>query len=84
IIRDCRHDTRDGQRLQTHYRRWSDTADILQEMVRDCRHAAGVFQRWWTCCSSCWKLGTCFKRWSKTGGILYHIRLLVIIDTTEQ
>ncbi|CAI9542502.1 unnamed protein product, partial [Staurois parvus] len=33
--------TGDGQRLQTYYRRWSETADILQEMVRDCRHTTG-------------------------------------------
>ncbi|CAI9571310.1 unnamed protein product [Staurois parvus] len=48
MVRDCRHTTGDGQRLQTYYRRrsetantlcrrWSDTADILQEMVKDCR-----------------------------------------------
>ncbi|CAI9553255.1 unnamed protein product [Staurois parvus] len=36
MVRDCRHSTGDGQRLQTYYRRWSETADILQEMVRDC------------------------------------------------
>ena len=36
-----RHDTGDSQRLQTWYRRWSETADIVQEMVRDCRHSTG-------------------------------------------
>ncbi|CAI9565147.1 unnamed protein product [Staurois parvus] len=41
MVRDCRHTTGDGQRLQTYYRRWSETADILQEMVRDCRHTTG-------------------------------------------
>ncbi|CAI9561748.1 unnamed protein product [Staurois parvus] len=38
MIRDCRHDTTDGQRLQTLYMRWSETADMIQEMVRDCRY----------------------------------------------
>ncbi|CAI9550162.1 unnamed protein product [Staurois parvus] len=38
MVRDCRHTTGDGQRLKTFYRRWSETAGILQEMVRDCRH----------------------------------------------
>ncbi|CAI9573869.1 unnamed protein product, partial [Staurois parvus] len=28
-VRDCRHGTGDGQRLQTWYRRRSETADIL-------------------------------------------------------
>ncbi|CAI9564600.1 unnamed protein product [Staurois parvus] len=41
MVRDCRHTTGDGQRLQTYYRRWSETADLLQEMVRDCRHTTG-------------------------------------------
>ncbi|CAI9545935.1 unnamed protein product [Staurois parvus] len=41
MIRDCRHTTGDGQRLQTHYRRWSETADTLHEMVRDFRHTTG-------------------------------------------
>ncbi|CAI9582554.1 unnamed protein product [Staurois parvus] len=41
MVRDCRHDTGDGQRLQTLYRRWSETADMIQEMVRDCRHDTG-------------------------------------------
>ncbi|CAI9583982.1 unnamed protein product [Staurois parvus] len=45
MVRDCRHTTGDGQRLQTHYRRWSETADTLQEMVRDCRHSTGDDQR---------------------------------------
>ncbi|CAI9535169.1 unnamed protein product, partial [Staurois parvus] len=38
MVRDCRHTTGDSQRLQTWYRRWSETADIVQETVRDCRH----------------------------------------------
>ncbi|CAI9533578.1 unnamed protein product [Staurois parvus] len=45
MARDCRHTAEDGQRLQTHYRRWSETADILQEMVMDCRHSTGEGQR---------------------------------------
>ncbi|CAI9544723.1 unnamed protein product [Staurois parvus] len=55
MVRDCRHTTGDSQRLQTYYRRWSETADIvqemtetadiLQEMVRDCRHSTGDDQR---------------------------------------
>ncbi|CAI9549921.1 unnamed protein product [Staurois parvus] len=40
MIRDCGCTTADGQRLQTYYMRWSETADI-QEMVRDCRHSTG-------------------------------------------
>ncbi|CAI9617416.1 unnamed protein product [Staurois parvus] len=45
MVRDCRHDTGDGQRLQTRYRRWLETADMIQEMVRDCRHDTGDGQR---------------------------------------
>ncbi|CAI9573665.1 unnamed protein product [Staurois parvus] len=45
MVRDMGHDTGDGQRLQTWYRRWSETADIVQEMVRDCRHSTGDGQR---------------------------------------
>ncbi|CAI9563824.1 unnamed protein product [Staurois parvus] len=45
LVRDCRHNTGDGQRLQTRYRRWSETADMIQEMVRDCRHDTGDGQR---------------------------------------
>ena len=30
MIRDCRHTTEDGQRLQTYYRRWSETADMIE------------------------------------------------------
>ncbi|CAI9544233.1 unnamed protein product [Staurois parvus] len=45
MVRDCRHDTRDGQRLQTCYKRWSETADIISEMVRDCRHDTTDGQR---------------------------------------
>ncbi|CAI9560136.1 unnamed protein product [Staurois parvus] len=45
MVRDYRHATRDGQRLQTYYKRWSETADIVQEMVRDCRHSTGDGQR---------------------------------------
>ncbi|CAI9602684.1 unnamed protein product [Staurois parvus] len=41
MVRDCRHDTRDGQRLQTCYKRWSETADMIQEMVIACRHGTG-------------------------------------------
>ncbi|CAI9554788.1 unnamed protein product [Staurois parvus] len=33
---------------------------MLQEMVRDCRHATGDGQR----------LQTCYRRWSETAGIL--------------
>ncbi|CAI9544342.1 unnamed protein product, partial [Staurois parvus] len=41
MVRDCSHTSReDGQRLQTYFRRWSETADILQEMVRDCRNTS--------------------------------------------
>ncbi|CAI9604579.1 unnamed protein product [Staurois parvus] len=45
MVRDCRHDTRDGQRLQTLYKRWSETADMIQEMARDCRHDTRDGQR---------------------------------------
>ncbi|CAI9597155.1 unnamed protein product [Staurois parvus] len=43
--RDCRQDTGDDQRLRTQYRRWSETADIVQETVRDCGHSTGDGQR---------------------------------------
>ncbi|CAI9608336.1 unnamed protein product [Staurois parvus] len=56
MVRDCRHTTEDGQRLQTYYRRWSETAGILQEMVRDSRHTTGDDQR----------LQTRYRRWSET------------------
>ncbi|CAI9553782.1 unnamed protein product [Staurois parvus] len=36
MTRDCRHSTGDDQRLQTQYRRCPETADIVQEMTRDC------------------------------------------------
>ncbi|CAI9598452.1 unnamed protein product [Staurois parvus] len=45
MVRDCRHTTGDGQRLQTYYKRWSETADIVQEMTRDCGHSTGDDQR---------------------------------------
>ncbi|CAI9566201.1 unnamed protein product [Staurois parvus] len=46
MVRDCRHTTGDdGQRLQTQYRRRSETADIVQETVRDCRQGTGDGQR---------------------------------------
>ncbi|CAI9576971.1 unnamed protein product [Staurois parvus] len=45
MVRDCRHNTGAGQRLHTYYKRWSETADILQVMVRDCRHDTGDGQR---------------------------------------
>ncbi|CAI9571858.1 unnamed protein product, partial [Staurois parvus] len=40
-VRDCRHTTREGQRLQTYYKRGSETADIQQVTVRDCRYTTG-------------------------------------------
>ncbi|CAI9586886.1 unnamed protein product, partial [Staurois parvus] len=46
MTRDCRHSTGDDQRLRTQYRRrWSETADTVQEMTRDCRHSTGDDQR---------------------------------------
>ncbi|CAI9534747.1 unnamed protein product [Staurois parvus] len=42
---DCRHSTGNDQRLRTQYRRWPETADIVQEMTRDCRHSTGDDQR---------------------------------------
>ncbi|CAI9588635.1 unnamed protein product, partial [Staurois parvus] len=48
MTRDCVHSTGDDQRLQTQYRRWPETADIVQEMTRDCRHSTGDDQRLWT------------------------------------
>ncbi|CAI9564614.1 unnamed protein product [Staurois parvus] len=44
-VGDCRHDTGDSRRLQTQYRRRSETADIVQETVGDCRHSTGDDQR---------------------------------------
>lgn len=52
---------KDGQRLHKYYRRWSKTADILQQMVKDCRHAI-----------ICWRLGTCFMRQSQTEDTLHQ------------
>ncbi|CAI9587968.1 unnamed protein product, partial [Staurois parvus] len=60
MVGDCRHDTGDGQRLQTYYRRWSKTADMLKEMVRDCRHTTGDGQR----------LRTYYRRWSETADMI--------------
>ncbi|CAI9594873.1 unnamed protein product, partial [Staurois parvus] len=60
MVTDCRHDTGDGQRLQAYYRRWSETAGILQEMVIDCSHATGEGQR----------LQTCYRRGSETADML--------------
>ncbi|CAI9581303.1 unnamed protein product [Staurois parvus] len=45
MVRDCRHDTGDGQRQWALYRSWSETADMKQEMVRDCRHDTRDGQR---------------------------------------
>ncbi|CAI9621826.1 unnamed protein product [Staurois parvus] len=45
MVRDCSHDTGDGQRLQAYYKSWSETAGILQEIVKDCRHTTGDGQR---------------------------------------
>ncbi|CAI9565227.1 unnamed protein product, partial [Staurois parvus] len=45
MTRDCGHGTGDDQRLRTRYGRWSETADMVQEMVRDCRHSTGDGQR---------------------------------------
>ncbi|CAI9560518.1 unnamed protein product [Staurois parvus] len=42
MIRDCGYTTVDDQRLQTYYRRWPETADILQEMARDCGCTTGM------------------------------------------
>ncbi|CAI9591854.1 unnamed protein product [Staurois parvus] len=43
MVRDCGHGTGDGQRLRTWYRRWSETADMVQEMVRGLRT---WYRRW--------------------------------------
>ena len=48
VVKGCGHDTGDGQRLQTWYRRWSKAADMVQEMVRDCGHDTRDGQRLWT------------------------------------
>ncbi|CAI9622069.1 unnamed protein product, partial [Staurois parvus] len=45
MARDYGHSTGDDQRLQTYYRRWPETADIVQEMTRDCGHSTGDDQR---------------------------------------
>ncbi|CAI9597620.1 unnamed protein product [Staurois parvus] len=41
MTRDCEHSTGDDQRLRTQHRRWPETADIVQEMTRDCRQYRG-------------------------------------------
>ncbi|CAI9559817.1 unnamed protein product [Staurois parvus] len=56
MVRDCRPTTGDGQRLQTYYRRWSETVNIVFKTVRDCRHSTGDGQR----------LQTYYRRRSKT------------------
>ena len=73
MVRDCRHTTGDGQRLQTYYRRWSETADIyrrwsetadmVQETVRDCRHSTGDGQR----------LKTYYRRRSETADMVQEM-----------
>ncbi|CAI9570443.1 unnamed protein product [Staurois parvus] len=45
MTRDCGHSTGDDRRLRTQYRRWSETADTVQEMTRDCGHSTGDDQR---------------------------------------
>ncbi|CAI9534093.1 unnamed protein product, partial [Staurois parvus] len=52
-----------GQRLQTCYRRLSETADIIQEKVRDCRHETGNVHR----------LQTYYRRWSETADMIQEI-----------
>ncbi|CAI9595715.1 unnamed protein product [Staurois parvus] len=83
MVRDCRHTTGDDQRLQTYYRRWSETADILQEMTRDCRHTTGDDQRLQTvqemtrdCRHSTGddqRLQTQYRRWSESADILQEM-----------
>ncbi|CAI9554633.1 unnamed protein product, partial [Staurois parvus] len=34
MVRDCRHNTINGQRLRIWYRRWSETVYMIQE-IRD-------------------------------------------------
>ncbi|CAI9588592.1 unnamed protein product [Staurois parvus] len=51
------------RKLQTNYRRWSETADILQEMVRDCRPGTGDghrLQKW-------------YRRWSETAEMVQEM-----------
>ncbi|CAI9614045.1 unnamed protein product [Staurois parvus] len=45
MTRDYGHGTEDDQRLWIYYRRWPETADIVQEMTGDCRHSTGDDQR---------------------------------------
>lgn len=42
-----------GQRLQTFNSRWSETEDMLQDMVTDCRHVTVNGQRQPTCNRRC-------------------------------
>ncbi|CAI9615301.1 unnamed protein product, partial [Staurois parvus] len=49
--------------VQICYRRWSETADILQEMVRGCKHSTGDGQRH----------QICYRRWSETADILQEM-----------
>ncbi|CAI9581481.1 unnamed protein product [Staurois parvus] len=48
MVRDCRNTTGDGQRLQTYYRRWSETADIttgdccLQSLTISCGNVCSL------------------------------------------
>ncbi|CAI9579486.1 unnamed protein product [Staurois parvus] len=52
MTRDCRQ-----------YRRWPETADIVQEMTRDCRHSTGDDQR----------LRTQYRRWPETADIVQEM-----------
>ncbi|CAI9574792.1 unnamed protein product [Staurois parvus] len=45
VVRDCRHDTGGGQRLQIYYKRWLEAVEIIEGNVRDCRHDTGDSQR---------------------------------------
>ncbi|CAI9555133.1 unnamed protein product [Staurois parvus] len=45
MVRDCRHDASDSQRLQALYKRWSEIVNMIQKMVRDGRYDAGDGQR---------------------------------------
>ncbi|CAI9587772.1 unnamed protein product, partial [Staurois parvus] len=47
----------------TYFRRWTETAHILQETVRDCKHTTGDGKR----------LQTYYRRWTETADILQEM-----------
>lgn len=80
-VRHRRLTTRNGQRLPTYYRRWSEPADILpgddqrlqtycQEIVRDSKHNTGDIGDWRLTTRDGQKVQTNYRRWSEAAELL--------------